>query len=254
MQMRVDLGVGLIVRFDESSSLIEFPGMKLEPDVRRLGEILEVLFDEEVAKESNPSTPIYYMYRNVAGSLDETLRNMGLRHDVTVMPPRLIGREYAKTLGHYHPEAARGLSYPELYSVVRGEAHFLFQREREGKIEEVILIEAAEGAKVLIPPNYGHVTINPSARSLILSNLVCSSFQPIYEPYRKHGGAAYYELAGGIFEKNKNYGEPPEIRVMEHRDTPHIFPKKPLLTAFKENPEAFTFLRDPSKLKEPFFR
>ena len=44
-----------------------------------------------------------------------------------------------------------------------GDAHYLLQRaQNEESVHEVILVKATRGDKVIVPPNYGHVTINAS--------------------------------------------------------------------------------------------
>jgi hypothetical protein len=46
--------------------------------------------------------------------------------------------------------------------VLEGDAHYLLQRaQNEERVDEAILVKATRGDKVIIPPNYGHVTINP---------------------------------------------------------------------------------------------
>jgi glucose-6-phosphate isomerase len=77
------------------------------------------------------------------------------------------------------------------------------------------MIEAHAGDKVLIPPNYGHVTINPSNQELKMSNWVSRRFSSIYEPYKKCGGAAYFEMADGRLVKNCRCDSPPEIRFVK---------------------------------------
>jgi oxalate decarboxylase/phosphoglucose isomerase-like protein (cupin superfamily) len=53
-------------------------------------------------------------------------------------------------------------TYRELYEVLKGDAHYLLQRaQNKERVDEAILVKATRGDKVLIPPNYGHVTINP---------------------------------------------------------------------------------------------
>ncbi len=53
-------------------------------------------------------------------------------------------------------------TYSELYEVLERDAHYLLQRAQNGeRVDEVILVKATRGDKVIIPPNYGHVTINP---------------------------------------------------------------------------------------------
>ncbi len=48
-------------------------------------------------------------------------------------------------------------TYSELYEVLERDAHYLLQRAQNGeRVDEVILVKATRGDKVIIPPNYGH--------------------------------------------------------------------------------------------------
>jgi len=72
------------------------------------------------------------MYDGVALPDDRpAIERAGLRFDLTVLRPAIIGEEPVKTLGHYHNLAPGGLPYPELYQVVFGHAHFVLQLGRE---------------------------------------------------------------------------------------------------------------------------
>lgn len=192
---------------------INYGGSVVSPQVRTLGDMIEFLCDRDSI--TMPSgTPLYYMYRDLALSRGDRalMKSSHLRYDITIIPPRMLGREYVKTAGHYHPIVpGTDLSYTELYEVLEGTAHYLLQKEEGGVITDVILVEAKKGDKVIIPPNYGHVTINPSNKELKMSNLVSDRFESIYGPYKERRGAAYYELAGGL-EKNTAYGQVPEVR------------------------------------------
>ena len=195
---------------------LEFGGRRVEPDVRHLSDMREVVHDIDWLKAS-PDQALYYMYRDLAMSRADrsAILDHGLRYDITVIPPATLGDEYVKTAGHYHPEIDQsGYTYPEVYEVLHGNAHYLLQKCDGGRIVDVVLIEAGAGDKVLIPPNYGHVTINPSNHELKMSNWVSRRFSSIYEPYKKCGGAAYYELAGGKFERNGRCDRAPEIRFL----------------------------------------
>ncbi len=66
---------------------------------------------------------LYFMYHGICLNKDqELIERHGLRYDITIMPPALIGPEYVKTAGHYNPAAAGGTeeTYPEVYEVVQG--------------------------------------------------------------------------------------------------------------------------------------
>ena len=72
---------------------------------------------------------LYFMYREVARREErEEIRRRGLRYDITVIKPGLLGSEYIKTAGHYHPfKPGTGLTYPEVYEVLYGRGHYLLQ-------------------------------------------------------------------------------------------------------------------------------
>jgi glucose-6-phosphate isomerase len=74
------------------------------------------------------------------------------------------------------------------------------------------LVEADAGTIVLIPPGYGHVTINPGQEELVMANLVSRSFASDYLPYEERRGAAYYELADRGFVPNPAYPAVPPLR------------------------------------------
>jgi len=139
------------------------------------------------------------------------------------------------------------MTYPEMYEVLEGEAHYLLQRREEErgteKITDVMVVKAKEGDKVIIPPNYGHVTINPSETTLKMANWVARAFSSIYEPIRVKGGAAYFELTNGEFIKNENYGAVPDIRFLK--------PDATWIKQIKLNNEVamYELLREPEKLQ-----
>jgi len=85
-----------------------------------------------------------------------------------------------------------------------------------------LLLRAAAGDLVCIPPGYGHVTINPSLdETLTMANLVSTRFECEYGEYERLQGAAYYELMGERLVKNPRYPTVPEIRVVGASKCPH---------------------------------
>ncbi len=196
---------------------------KVLPDVRKLSDIKDVAYDKEFLAKTK-DLDIYYMYRDLALSVKdrEDMQKEGLRYDITVIPPRMLGTEYVKTLGHYHPIVpGTALSYTEIYEVLEGKAHFLLQKEEKGRITDVVLVEAEKNDKVIMPPNYGHVTINPANKELKMSDLVSSRFSSIYQPYKDKHGGAYYELREG-FVKNPHYGKLPNLRTVKAENLPEL--------------------------------
>ncbi|MBC7115053.1 MAG: glucose-6-phosphate isomerase, archaeal [Archaeoglobi archaeon] len=224
---------------------LEIGGRRIRGVPRYLDEMREVLFDEEYAKKAE-NEPLYYMCRDICLSRRdmETLRNFRVRYDITIIPPKSLGVEFVKTKGHYHPEVKRGLSYPELYEVLEGEAIFLLQKNEEGKITDVVFVEASEGDKVMIPPNYGHVTINPSKKILKLANIVSRDFSSVYEPYERMRGACYYRIFDGWI-RNERYAEIPELR--EGEKWREMKRRKEIYSLIRDEDEILRIFNDPEE-------
>ncbi len=229
-----------------------------EPDVRRREEMIEVLFNP---RAEGPEE-LYYMYREVAYKKDrEDIRTRGLRYDITVIRPGIIGGEYVKTAGHYHPlKPGTALTYPEVYEVLHGRAHYLLQRPASDRVDEIdliILITARPGDKVLIPPGFGHITINPGEDPLIMSNWVAAEFSSIYEPFRVQGGGGYFELKGEKGPElvpNNRYRCLPSLHQASaiSFDELSLISDLPIYRAYRQDPGSLDYLIKPEKFKERF--
>jgi glucose-6-phosphate isomerase len=229
---------------------LKFGERTFSSEVRKLGDMKEVVLDKRFLASANMEMELYYMFREVSKNEEDAkrIKEKGLRYDITIIPPNTLGTEFVKTAGHYHPLLPGSqMTYPEMYEVLEGEAHYLLQRREEErgteKITDVIVVTAKEGDKVIIPPNYGHVTINPSETTLKMANWVARTFSSIYEPIRVKGGAAYFELTNGEFIKNEKYWAVPDIRFLKPADT---WIKQ--ITQSKEV-AMYELLREPEKLQ-----
>jgi len=171
----------------------------LKPDVRHLSELHNMLFDKDWEKTANPDTDLYYMYRILK-------EENGLRYDVTVIPPKMLGSEFVKTKGHQH----QGF-YGEIYAVLEGEGLYFFQKGEEDKIEDVCVTHAKKGDIIIVPPGYGHVTINPSDKELKMANWVKTTDKGNFSWFEKMHGACYYYTKNGWI-KNENYKSVPALR------------------------------------------
>jgi glucose-6-phosphate isomerase len=193
------------------------------------------------------------MYRDLARSdADWTwLRHHNLRYDLTVIPPRDLCGEWAKTKGHYHPKNPAGTGYPEIYEVVEGQAHYLLQSRA---LDDAVMISASAGDLVIIPPDYGHVTINPSrTATLIMANIVSTAFESEYGDYERYRGGAYYEMSSGELKKNPQYSITPPIRYLgpECRRGTHRVCRGPLYNMIG-NEDALKFLNSPEQFHPVF--
>lgn len=201
-----------------------------EPELRYAEDLRMVLRDERC-----PCTgPVYSMYRNLSASPGDArwMASLAIRFDVTSISPGTLCGEHVKTKGHYHPENPAGTGYPEIYQVFEGEAHFLLQKR---DLSAVYLVEANEGDTVVVPPGFGHVTINPGACEMVMANIVSNAFASDYSFYEDHRGGAYYELTDGQLEPNPRYPPLPPVARTRARDFLPNFPlSDPIYTLIEE--------------------
>lgn len=234
---------------------LRFGSIERPANVRRVADMADVILDQEWAAK-NQDLPLYYMYRDLWFEEDrELIMRHDLRYDITVIPPLVMGKELVKTKGHYHPECAPGITYPEIYEVVEGRAHFLLQKSEGDKIVDAVLVEAKKGDKLVIPPNYGHVTINPGPNTLKLANWVSRAFSSLYDEYVKKRGAAYYELVDGTLTPNPHYGDVPQLRRLKAVEIPELGIERARdLYSLIKNPERLAFLNRPQEFTWLFAR
>ena len=170
-----------------------------KPDVRYLYDMKEVIFDKEWLSKA-PNLELYYMYRGIK-------KKGKLRYDITIIPAKMLGKEFVKTKGHEHIG-----KYQEVYIVLEGEAIYLMQKRKNDSIEDIYAVKARKGDVIIIPSFYGHVTINPSkSKDLKMANWISESCQSDYQPFLDKGGAAYFYTVEGWI-KNKNYKNIPKLR------------------------------------------
>lgn len=204
--------------------------------VRNLSQMNDVLMKRQPVLND---FPLYFMFRAIA-------EKDGLRYDVTVIPPKNIAGEYAKTYGHYHPIAEGNLRYPEIYQILDGRALFVLQKKRSDASVDTIITYAEKGQAILIPPNWGHVTINATKDDVLVMGNLVAEFESEYSDYKDSRGAAYFITENGL-EQNPSY----LIRSTEKKKPEEInekygFECTDLLKEFLENPEKFEFLKKPS--------
>jgi glucose-6-phosphate isomerase len=218
------------------------------PSIRFLSDMKDFVFDVSWF-EKTPNTEIYYMYRGLAKNEKDkqAIEKNDLRYDITVVPSKMLGAEFTKTIGHEHAMVPdTDMSYTEIYEVLEGEAIYLLQKreneffsagkeERNNQISDIYAVKTKAGEKCIIPPNYGHVTINASNQELIMANWTDRHFKSDYSFFKNNRGAGYYALANAGTEslqrdlvpannigikwiKNENCGEIPDIKVYEAKD------------------------------------
>lgn len=224
---------------------------QIAPAVRTLEEARYSLYDR---KAKGPEI-LYWMYRQVARLADlALLEELGLIFDVTVIRPGLVGREYIKTVGHYHStKPGTNVAYPEIYEVLAGEATFLLQRSTgtAGRVDDVLVVTAHPGDKVIMPPGYGHITINASDEYLVMTDLVAAANSSIYGDIKQLQGGAYFHIDAGAeaWVRNRKYAATPALRRLTARDYHEfgIYASQPMYQTLLERPDAFRFLTHPEE-------
>lgn len=230
---------------------IVFPKMELDldinPDVRLMKQLKGLTLNDIPDKDE----PIYFMYRSLYMDDDkEKFEGNNIRHDVTVIPPNSFQGELVKTVGHFHPARNEWDTFPEYYEVLHGEALYLLQKNtKENDVEEVVFVRAKAGDKVFVPPNYGHVTINPGEETLVMANLVEAIFKSVYTPIQEKKGPAFFCLKRNDeieFVTNGNYSNkvtPMIYSAEEWEDPIELEAGKTLYQMYLGNPELFSFLK-----------
>jgi len=257
---------GLPLGVGEGGRLVFAGGLpEVTPQPRTLGEMRSVLYNQTAG---GPAV-FYLMYRGLGWPADaESLAQDHLRLDVTVLVPGLVGGEYVKTAGHYHPllphplvphplvphATAAPRTYPELYQVLSGRAHYLLQMPSPagppGAIADVVVVEAGPGDALYVPPGYGHVTINPGPEPLVMLNIAEATFASEYGPYLASHGAAYYEIeeqGRAYFVANGHYHDPPKPRLASPTTLSALGLRDgvALYTQLARKPRDFAFLAHP---------
>ena len=233
--------------FLEKNNKLGSKAIKLpKPDTRTFSQIKSVLLAKKTAVRK-----FYFMYRNIAPN--NSLKKYGLRYDITVIPHHEIGHEEIKTTGHYHAFVRKThITYPEAYQVIHGTATYLLQKKKGSKISDVIVAKAMPGEIVVVPPNYGHITINAGKKTLVMANIVYSKFKSKYRAIEEKHGGAYYLVEKNkklLFIKNPNYKSVPKIK---YGNPSLVGLKSPIYADCKKNPEKYLFLVKPQNYLKKF--
>jgi glucose-6-phosphate isomerase len=224
---------------------LHWDGPVQEPELR-MADDLNGVYAREGCRASGP---LYAMFRDLTRSPADRwwLKENSLRYDITIIPPRIICGEFVKTKGHYHTANKAGHGFPEIYEVLEGTAHYLLQRE---DLTDIVMVTAKTGDVVVVPPGYGHVTINPTTdQTLHMANIVSGGFASDYRKYVEGKGAAYYEMADGTIRKNRAYGKIPALRSVDagRAGTRKAGITSPLYRMIGQRSPVLSFLNNPEK-------
>jgi glucose-6-phosphate isomerase len=170
------------------------------PGQRRFGDLRAVVAAPN-AIEPIADEVAYLTYRDVRRATETGLTANGLRYDITVTMPGTVDGELVKTAGHYHALDPHGVSWPEIYDVLFGSAVFVLQRAvgdpaGDPEIDRALAIVAGPGDRLVIPPDYGHVTVNVGETPLVVADLVAIASSNHYHGYANRRGGAVRIMTG----------------------------------------------------------
>jgi glucose-6-phosphate isomerase len=258
----IDLGPtsGLPLTLDEGDAGLP---LRLRGDLqpgrlitRSLGELQPALADPH----AEGPDPAYWMYNGVAHFAACDGRGAyQWRYDLTVLPPGRLGAECLRTMGHYHPLIpGADLAWPEVYEVLHGSALFVLQRAddhraapAEVRIDDLIVVRAEAGEQAMLPPNYGHWTVNATDGPLVIANWIAAGFESDYEPAQAARGPCCRVLAGEDgprFSANPRYAHPPAaLRHGRPVDVPELglVAGRPIFGALLREPDVWRYVCDP---------
>jgi len=251
-------GLPLTLDEDDPKLAVRLPG-DLQPGqltARTLAELREALADPQ----ADGPDPAYFMYNGVAVfSATDGRTEYNWRYDLTVLPPGRCGNEYLRTVGHYHPLIeGKDVAWPEVYEVLYGSALFILQRvdapgapPDEMRVEDAVLLWAEPGEQAMLPPNYGHWTVNVTEAPLVICNWISADFRSDYAPaVEARGPCCHVKVAenGPRYERNPHYGRPPDrLRHARPVDAPELglMAGRPMFAELHRRPDAWRYLCDP---------
>ncbi len=234
---------GLDIVYDVQNNVMIVEGRKMQPTVRRLKDMADVIFDRKWLGKADTEQKLYYMFRDVSREEDaHEIEKSNLRYDITVIPAGALGHEFVKTAGHSHPIVPNtNVTYTELYEVVKGEGLYLLQKTDGKKVRDVYFIKAKKGDKIIIPPGYAHITINTQDDILVMSNWVARDFKSVYGGIKELKGGVYFVTAEKTL-KNPVYHN--MLNVIKFKK-----PDKCVLLGLRRNEPIYNMIRNPYRLK-----
>ena len=195
---------------------------------------------------------LYFGIRYAEKTEDEAVfKTKDFMTDLTVINPGKVGNEFVKTVGHYHQlKPGTKVAYPEVYEPLTRDVEYLLQTEpgKDGKVD-VLWVVTEPGDKVVMPPGFGHVSMNVGKEPIVEVDLQKRDNPngSDYSLFKEAVGGAFYRTEDGLI-KNPHY-EVSSLRIVKPLERPDLglTKKKSLYDAFVESPEKFDYLINPEK-------
>lgn len=172
---------------------------------------------------------VYEEHRNIRYIHDDEKLREKIIYDMLYLPEGLLGVEYIKSHVYYSPNGeSRGL-VSTIIEVVAGTVTILLQKnlhkgelDFETKTEDMIVIMAETGEKIVLPKGYFYTFINTGEKPAIIARVYRNQGLIDYTVLRKEQGLAYFCIRKNArceFVKNPRYREINEIRYVKAEHT-----------------------------------
>ena len=192
---------------------------------------------------------LYYIYRNVCLDTQEPLFSKNkVRFDLTLIPASQNKKEPSRTIGHFHKNIPKTKNtWLEIYEVINGQAIFFFQKITGSPAYAIF---AKKGDKIIVPSNFGHISINPSQKNpLLIANIFTNKKNVSdYSYFKKNHGPVFYPIFKGKkidFIKNPLIKKSSCLIIEKASDKKLPFnlnQKETIYSQFIKNPKKFKFL------------
>ena len=178
---------------------------------------------------------IYWYSSGLTYTADRDIwKKANIVYGIVFFYPGCFNGEYVKSSGQYHPPQGESqTATPEIYTVLKGTGYFLLQKAKPpySTVSDAVLVEVREGESFIVPPDYGHLQINPSSEPLIFSYVVMDGLNGVYEPFKKKKGAMYYVVNDPVspYRFNHRYPDQVDLRVLRASELrQHAILEKPI--------------------------
>lgn len=254
--------VGFPLYFDIKTLTLESEDIKFSHHRRTAFDMKDVLY---TPGDASPNITLFHLYHieEAPFAAMKVLEDYQLNYGFTILIPQCVGREYARTHGHFHPLIVETpYSHPEVYAQISGHMQLFLQRNHPENPEivlECVIIDMPQGTIVTIPPNYGHMQINISGEPSLTAGLYSRQFKPVFDFVVKKKGFAYYVLcddSGGVVsEINQHYASVPQLSWINDVQGTRFAPPSQGVQLWKDlinEPSKYAFLSDPAILAIKF--
>lgn len=221
-----------------------------KPELRKLEDIRESLQDPHCT-----GPEILYSIAMDVGKISDidVIKNRNLLYGVVTYSKGKMGNEAIRSQGHIHAVSRScGYSTCEVYEILDGEAYVYMQEAEDSDVCNCYAVYGRPGDIIIVPPGWIHTTINADTTKNMTFGAWCvRDYAFEYDKIRQKNGIAFFPLIKGskiTWGSNPCY-QNTRLKLVEARSYPefNLKEKIPVYTQFREEPDKFLFVADPTK-------